>query len=146
MSSPDEQHETDDRFPTGPWIGFFLQPDSSQRHRMDLSLQFAQDRITGEGYDWVGEFTIAGTYNTKTGDCSWTKHYLGQHSVNYAGQARHRGIVGQWQIPELSPFWTGPFFVWPRAYGDLGADFERVFLEYELSAPCSDRPSELVEV
>ena len=26
-------------------------------------------------------------------------------------------------------FWTGPFFIWPRAYGDLDAEFERAFLE-----------------
>ena len=73
MPTVDEQHETDDRFPTGEWMGCYLQPDSRRRHGMDLFLQFSGERISGGGADSVGEFTIRGAYDTKTGKCSWSK-------------------------------------------------------------------------
>ena len=88
---PAEQHEFDDRFLTGEWKGFFVQPDSRQRHAMELVLEFAGGTITGFGVDRVGKFAIRGTYDTDTGQCSWLKQYLGQHGVDYAGQARQRG-------------------------------------------------------
>ena len=135
MPTSDEQHETDDRFPTGEWTGFYVQPDSRQRYKMDLFLEFVENRISGNGDDPVGEFTICGAYDATTGECSWTKQYVGQHSVEYAGEARRRGIVGQWRVPGMPEFWSGPFFVWPRALGDVESTFEREFLEYELTDP-----------
>ena len=145
MPSVDEQDETDERFPTGEWIGFYLQPDSRQRHVMDLFLQFGRDRISGKGDDPVGEFTITGEYDTKTGKCSWVKQYVGQHSVQYTGEARERGIIGQWRIAGLPEFWFGPFFIWPRAFGDLESAFEKVFIEYELTSPLDVPQSTPVE-
>jgi hypothetical protein len=138
MSTADETHEMDDRFPTGEWKGFFIQPDSSRRYRMDLVLQFAQDRISGRGGDFVGEFTINGAYDTATGKCSWTKQYIGQHRVEYTGQARQDGIVGQWQVPGMHASWSGPFFIWPWAAGDMESAFEKAFLENELAFIDSD--------
>ncbi len=133
MPTGDAQHETDDRFPSGEWTGFFVQPDSRQRHGMDLALRFAQGKISGEGSDAVGDFTIEGSYDIAKAKCLWRKHYIGQHSVEYAGEAREGGIVGQWRIQGQPMFWSGPFFVWPRALGDLHSAFERAFLHYELS-------------
>ncbi len=141
MPTLDEPHELDDRFPTGEWKGFYVQPDSRQRYAMDLVLAFAQDRISGTGDDVVGQFTIHGAYDTITAECSWTKHYVGQHSVEYAGRARQGGIIGQWRIPGRPGFWCGPFFIWPRASGDLESAFEKAFLEYELAMPRADSPS-----
>jgi hypothetical protein len=146
MLPTENQPECDDRFPSGPWKGFFVQPDSRQRYSMDLMLEFNDGRISGAGNDHIGEFAIRGSYDTETGVCSWTKQYLGQHSVTYTGQARERGIIGQWSIPGQPAFWTGPFFIWPRAYGDLESEFERAFLEYELSPPLEVTTPELVEV
>ena len=143
---PAEQHEFDDRFLTGEWKGFFVQPDSRQRHAMELVLEFAGGTITGFGVDRVGKFAIRGTYDTDTGQCSWLKQYLGQHGVDYAGQARQRGIIGQWQIPGQPAFWSGPFFIWPRAYGDLESEFERAFLEFELELSPEVGTPELVDV
>jgi hypothetical protein len=143
MPPPDEPHETDDRFPTGEWTGFYMQPDSRQRYKMDLFLEFLDGKISGKGDDPVGEFTISGTYDATTGECSWTKQYVGQHGVEYAGEARQRGIVGQWRVPELPEFWSGPFFVWPRALGDLESAFEKAFLECELSGPAFASLSEV---
>lgn len=135
MPISDEQHETDDRFPTGEWTGFYVQPDGRRRYRMDFVLEFVESKISGKGDDPVGEFTISGAYDATTGECSWTKQYVGQHGVEYAGAALHRGIVGQWRVPGMPEVWTGPFFVWPRALGDLESAFEKAFLEYELSGP-----------
>jgi hypothetical protein len=145
MTTGDCQHEFDDRFPTGEWKGFYVQPDSRQRHAMALFLEFADDRISGMGGDPIGKFTIRGAYETVTGRCSWTKQYVGQHGVEYAGQARQGGIVGQWRIAGQPASWSGPFFVWPRASGDLGSEFERAFLEYELELSPAGSPAELVE-
>ena len=146
MPTVEEQPELDDRFPTGEWIGFYVQPDSRQRHSMGLFLRFAQERTSGTGNDPVGEFTISGTYDTTTGECSWTKQYIGQHSVEYTGRAREHGIIGQWWIPGQPAIWSGPFFIWPRALGDLESAFEKAFLEYDLTAPLSASPSEPFEV
>ena len=146
MLPPYDHRECDDRFLTGKWMGFFVQPDSRQRHAMDLVLEFTNGTISGVGNDRVGEFTIRGAYDAETGQCSWLKQYVGQHGVAYAGQARQRGIIGQWRIPGQPAFWTGPFFIWPRAYGDLTSEFERAFLEYELEPPTEIVTPELVEV
>ena len=146
MSASDERREMDDRFPSGEWTGFYVQPDSRQQHRMDLALEFAAGTISGIGDDPVGQFTIRGDYDTENGRCSWTKQYLGQHGVDYAGQARWGGIVGHWTIPGMPAFWSGPFFIWPRAAGDLSAAFAKAFLEYELESSLTASPSECVEV
>ena len=99
----------------------------------------------GKGDDPVGEFTISGAYETQTGECSWTKQYIGQHLVEYTGKTRDRGIVGEWRIPGNPEFWSGPFFIWPRTLGDLKSAFEKAFLEYELSKPFVDSPPDPVE-
>ena len=90
-----EQNEIDDRFPSGEWTGFYLQPDSNERNGMNCHLQFVADAISGGGDDPVGQYTIRGAYNTRTAECSWLKQYLGQHAVTYVGEARAGGIVGR---------------------------------------------------
>ena len=130
----------DRRFPSGEWTGFYLQPDSPQRYVMDCFLKFARGTISGEGDDPAGQFLIDGTYRTKSAECSWTKQYVGSHGVEYTGQARNRGIIGQWRIRGNPASWSGPFFIWPRSVGDLESAFERTFMEYELSESIA-RPS-----
>ena len=46
--------ETDPRFPSGPWTGFFLQRAIPGRHRMELRLTFHGGVMEGEGRDRVG--------------------------------------------------------------------------------------------
>ena len=123
-----------------------LHKPSGQRYAMDLVLEFADGAISGFGDDCVGEFTIRGSYDTNSARCSWHKQYLGQHVVVYTGQARQRGVIGEWRIPGDSASWTGPFFIWPRAFGDLGSGFERAFLEYELELSPGIVTPELIEV
>ncbi len=107
--------ETDPRFPSGPWRGFFLMRQLPGRHQMELHLSFRQGVMTGEGRDMIGPFLIRGKYNLENGKCHWTKRYIGKHDVAYDGYNEGKGIWGLWEIP---PSWRGGFHIWPTAMGD----------------------------
>jgi hypothetical protein len=107
--------ETDPRFPSGEWIGFFLQPAVPGRHWMEMHLSFRNGVLKGEGRDWVGEFTIWGRYHLNDGRCWWTKSYIDKHTVDYRGYNEGKGIWGTWQM--YAP-WRGGFRIWPVAMGD----------------------------
>jgi hypothetical protein len=77
---------------------------------MDLRLSFSGGRITGDGADSVGLFIIAGHFHQTSGDCAWTKTYVGAHDVFYTGFRSGRGICGVWTIPW---HWSGGFNIWP---------------------------------
>lgn len=113
--------ETDPRFPSGPWTGFFLQKELPGRHFMELQLTFRQGTLTGEGRDRVGAFLMRGRYSVEDGKCSWSKRYLGKHDVFYKGFNEGRGIWGTWEISAASNFGTplhGGFHIWPVIMGD----------------------------
>ncbi len=115
------RRETDDRFPSGPWIGYFLEPGFAGRFRMELSLEFENGRMIGEGLDYVGSFWIRGRYQTEGGKCVWTKQYIGRHAVYYQGYNEGRGIWGLWDIPRVR---TGGFHIWPEGMADPTAKRE----------------------
>jgi hypothetical protein len=109
--------ETDPRFPSGKWTGFFLQAQIPGRHAMELHLTFRHGQIQGEGRDWVGKFIIAGRYDLSEGKCHWTKRYLGRHDVFYGGFNEGKGIWGMWEIPPEQndgQRWRGGFHIWPE--------------------------------
>jgi hypothetical protein len=112
--------ETDPRFPSGPWTGYFLQPVIPGRHLMELSLTFRQGQLSGEGRDWVGQFILRGRYCLEDGKCYWTKRYLAKHDVFYQGFNEGKGIWGVWEIPPsgLSEGWRGGFHIWPEGMPD----------------------------
>jgi hypothetical protein len=114
-TSPQPPTETDPRFPSGPWQGFFLMPHSPGRHTMELHLDFRQGTMTGEGRDKIGAFLIRGKYSVDDGKCHWTKKYIKKHDVFYQGYNEGKGIWGNWEIP---PSWRGGFYIWPTAMGD----------------------------
>lgn len=115
-SAPQLDLETDSRFPSGPWVGYFLQSEIPPgRHGMELRLTFRQGVVTGEGRDFVGEFLIRGRYQVEDGKCWWTKRFIGKHDVSYMGYNEGKGIWGIWDIP---PAWKGGFYIWPEAMGD----------------------------
>lgn len=107
--------ESDSRFPSGPWHGFFLMSHAPGRHKMELHLTFRQGVMSGEGRDMIGAFLIRGKYSLDDGKCHWTKRYVGQHDVTYQGYNEGKGIWGLWEIP---PTWRGGFHIWPAAMGD----------------------------
>jgi hypothetical protein len=107
--------ETDPRFPSGPWTGFYLMPQTGmKRHPTALTLAFVEGTMSGRGADAVGPFSVQGTYSTEDGKCNWVKHYLGKHDVFYAGYNEGKGIWGTWEIP---PF-KGGFHIWPEGMPD----------------------------
>lgn len=109
--------ETDSRFPSGKWVGYFLQKEIPGKHAMELFLTFSAGTLTGEGRDLVGDFLLRGTYQLADGRCWWTKRYLGKHDVLYEGYNEGKGIWGTWEIaPEanLGIQLKGGFHIWPE--------------------------------
>jgi hypothetical protein len=120
-SPPAGSLETDPRFPSGPWVGFFTQPILPGKHSMELRLSFHQGVMTGDGRDWVGPFTIQGRYDLSNGKCHWHKKYLSKHDVHYTGFNEGKGIWGTWEIPPNQNgglHWTGGFYIWPEGWPD----------------------------
>jgi hypothetical protein len=115
LGSAQVPSETDPRFPSGPWQGFFLMAHLPGRHRMELHLSFQQGIMCGEGRDLIGPFLIQGKYQLEDGKCAWTKRYIRKHDVAYQGYNEGKGIWGLWEIP---PNWRGGFHIWPDAMGD----------------------------
>ena len=105
----------DPRFPSGPWVGFFLQRERPGKNTMELILDFSEGQVVGEGRDCIGHFLIRGRFQVEDGRCWWTKSYLGLHDVSYTGYNEGKGIWGEWTIG--SP-WRGGFHIWPEAMGD----------------------------
>jgi hypothetical protein len=112
--------ETDPRFPSGPWTGYFLQKALPGRHLMDLHLTFRQGEIEGEGRDWVGPFIVRGRYFLEDGKCHWTKRYLAKHDVFYQGFNEGKGIWGTWEMPTVHnpEVDRGGFYIWPEGMAD----------------------------
>jgi hypothetical protein len=108
--------ETDPRFPSGPWTGYFLQPAIPGKHTMELLLKFQHGEMTGEGRDWVGPFIIRGKYGVQDGKCHWTKRYVEKHDVFYQGFNEGKGIWGVWEIADLGL--RGGFHIWPEGMPD----------------------------
>jgi hypothetical protein len=108
--------EQDSRFPSGPWTGFFLQYWLPGRHSTNLSLTCQEGELTGNGRDWVGAYSVDGSYDIKSGRCEWTKQYLGKHSVTYRGVNDGHGIWGVWEIRQLGGWYVdrGGFHIWPE--------------------------------
>ncbi len=122
-SDPQNRHETDERFPSGPWEGFYLMKHTGlKRHMMEMILQFTDGSLTGEGRDAIGKFTMSGNYSTETGKCNWKKSYIRRHNVIYDGYNEGRGIFGGWEIREIISGMifqsTGSFLIWPKSMGD----------------------------
>jgi hypothetical protein len=134
-SSPQpEAVETDPRFPTGRWVGQYIQ--SGRRSKQELWLVFSDGRVEGGGDDPVGWFAISGTYNTETGRTRITKRYPGRWTVEYDGTAEVKhGIWGLWHIPHDSPANKGGFQLWPFGTGAQNADAAHAAAPDEAEAP-----------
>jgi hypothetical protein len=109
--------ETDERFPTGEWKGFWLQrPHFRSRQWMELVLSFVEGTITGDGVDRVGKFRMRGRYDRKTAKVVIHKTYVGKHHVLYEGWAElDQGILGVWNIPVVG---KDGFHIWPKGMKD----------------------------
>ena len=112
-----EKAETDPRFPTGRWTGFWLQRAYAGRQWMSLYLAFFQGIVRGGGSDRIGDFDLTGSYDLATGNCTVLKAYHGAHGVSYAGRNEGDGqwIWGVWTI---RAFDRGGFHIWPEGEDD----------------------------
>ena len=112
--------ETDPRYPSGRWVGFFLDKRLPGRHQMELLLTFRQGDITGEGRDLIGQFIVRGRYTIDDGKCHMHKRYVARHDVYYEGFAEEKGIWGNWQLlpPEVYGIVKGGFHIWPEGMSD----------------------------
>jgi hypothetical protein len=53
---------------------------------MKMILAFSADGgISGDGIDDIAAFGIRGVFDTAANTASWTKSYVGMHSVEYRG-------------------------------------------------------------
>ena len=113
----DSPNESDARFPSGEWTGFFLQPRYySGRVKMSLTLTYKDGSLKGEGVDCVGDFVMRGTYDLASGEVIIHKRYLRANDVYYRGFAepKHKGIWGVWQIRSDD---RGGWHIWPKSQG-----------------------------
>jgi len=107
--------EQDDRFPSGPWNGFWTQ--RSTKGRQSLGLTFSAGAVTGDGTDFVGEFLCRGVYSTDAGTLHMTKTYS-THRLEYVGFAEGDGIWGTWTLRQAGrEVDKGGFHLWPDAIG-----------------------------
>jgi hypothetical protein len=102
--------ETDSRFPSGPWFGFYRQDGEQSRQRFTLT--FRDGRISGGGTDPVSPFHVEGMYDLASGTVRITKSYV-QHKVFYSGSNDGDGICGFWEIPYGFTTDSGEFHIWP---------------------------------
>ena len=105
--------ETDDRFPSGEWKGFFQQP-KTRRHEMTLNLGFCEGRLHGDGVDCVGDFELKGRYDLNSGEV-WIHKAYRMHRVIYKGFNEGKGIWGIWELPGQD---KGGFHIWPKGMRD----------------------------
>lgn len=78
------------------WTGYWLQ--GSHKGSMELEIFITNDhQVLGSGVDEVGKFTIEG--EDLAANVNWTKHYVGEHIVNYEGsKVGHTSMQGFWSL------------------------------------------------
>jgi hypothetical protein len=136
--------ETDPRFPSGPWVGFYVQPNLPVgKYWMELRLTFRSGILIGEGRDWIGGFAVTGRYELSDGRCHWTKAYRGKHDVYYAGFNEGKGIWGKWEIPPgpaASIRLHGGFHIWPKGMSDPSGNRLEAEADLPIEAEVEARP------
>ena len=126
--------ESDSRFPSGPWTGFFLDKRMGPaRSWMSLGLVLREGAIQGEGSDCIGDFCIRGRYDTEAGEVWMHKTYVGQHEVHYRGVNEGKGIWGVW---EMSDGARDGFHIWPEDMEDPTDSDLSEETDLTASAPC----------
>lgn len=110
--------ESDPRFPSGKWVGFFVDKRLPGKHQMEIAIKFTAGKMTGVGRDRVGKFTFDGRYDITDGKCAWVKSYVKAHAVEYSGFNEGKGIWGTWKLNWQGLVYTGGFHIWPEGMAD----------------------------
>ena len=84
--------------PSGLWTGHYVQ--LWMKHPQQMTLEFADGLMRGDGVDGLGAFAIEGEYRVDGGEVrlGWIKTYEGAHSVLYLGKLEAGRIVGRWSL------------------------------------------------
>ena len=114
--------ETDKRYPSGLWIGYWMQGFIFRREQMTLT--FSGGKVTGDGSDSLGAFRISGCYCVDTGAVSLRKTYDKCPDVSHAGETGEFCIYGTRQIDGIQQ--EGDWRIWHAQDG-----YEFVFMEVE---------------
>lgn len=118
MNKPNPNAESDPRFPSGKWAGFWTDKRLPGKHQMELILSFADSTMTGTGRDLIGTFNVEGAYKLDDGECVFLKQYVGKHVVGYRGFNEGKGIWGTWEIMQQGTKFSGGFHIWPEGMSD----------------------------
>jgi hypothetical protein len=143
MSNP-ANVESDPRFPSGKWVGFFLDRRLPGRHDMEIIITFANGKMTGAGRDRVGSFTFDGSYNLADGKCEWVKQYVNAHAIDYSGFNEGKGIWGTWKLQWQGLVSTGGFHIWPEGMADPTQPELEEEADVPVESPSTEREPELV--
>jgi hypothetical protein len=83
---------------SGVWAGHYEQ--FGLRHPQQMTLEFADGLVRGDGADGLGTFTLEGEYRVEGEDVrlGWIKTYDGAHSVLYLGALEGGVIAGEWML------------------------------------------------
>jgi hypothetical protein len=111
--------EQDALLPGGQWEGFYSYHGNTQKHKMDMELNFSNLSISGSGVDDVGTFIWEGKYDLTEYKSKLVNQYQ-THKVHYNGSIDENGIWGIWEL--FMDFYTlsGGFHIWPKKqYQDI---------------------------
>lgn len=132
----EETAESDSRFPSGEWVGFWVQRSlyGNDRKRVEFTLRFANGEVTGQGRDFIDQCVIRGRYDVKSGEVTFQKRHVNlRYDVFYRGFAEQvkKGIWGVWELPSD----RDGFHIWPKGIADPTVDR----LEEEADVPLKER-------
>lgn len=84
---------------SGLWSGFYEQHGG--HFPQEVTLEFADGIVRGDGRDGLGTFTVEGEYRLVEAVLllGWIKTYDGAHSVLYLGEFDGERLFGGWSIP-----------------------------------------------
>ncbi len=83
---------------SGLWRGYYQQ--FGRRYPQEMTLEFADGLIRGDGRDGLGVFTLEGEYRVDRHlvRLGWIKTYDGAHSVLYLGAVVGQRLEGAWSL------------------------------------------------
>jgi len=83
---------------SGLWAGHYEQ--AGRRYPQQMTLEFADGLVRGDGVDDIGTFTLEGEYRVEGSDVrlGWVKTYDEGHSVLYLGEISRGSIIGRWSL------------------------------------------------
>lgn len=106
------------------WEGWYEQKGGQYPMKIDNLIVNPTGVMTGNGSDKIGAFTING-FMSQNGTFSFTKQYIGKHSVNYNGSVGSGTLQGNWTLQQH----TGTFCIkmpveeWQGVFVVNGAQF-----------------------